>query len=235
MRWYFYQYIWYDYQDTSNRSTPMVSTPHKSAAAAASDAPRGTAPARSRLLCAALKVLHEQGIMALTQTNVAAAAGLRQSHLTYYFRTRADLLKAIVEQAAGDLLGLIGGKPEFPARSLAELRARLIKDVSDVRMPRLMLAMSVASDEDPSLKAWMATFEQGMHKLMAATFKELGVRVHRRDLALFHATMVGAAILNANAGTRTSARQARLLVAAAFDRLLEDARRASPGSAQGVM
>ena len=211
----------------------MVSPAPKSATTPAADPPGTAAPARSRLLCAALQVLHQQGIMALTQTNVAAAAGLRQSHLTYYFRTRADLLKAIVEQAAADLIGLISGKPEIPARTLAELRARIIKDVSDVRMPRLMLAMSVASDEDPSLKAWMVKFEQGMHKLLAATLRELGVRVRMRDLALFHATLVGIGILNANAGTRSSARQARVLVAAAFDRLLEDARRTS-GAAQGA-
>ena len=160
----------------------MVSPAPKSATTPAADPPGTAAPARSRLLCAALQVLHQQGIMALTQTNVAAAAGLRQSHLTYYFRTRADLLKAIVEQAAADLIGLISGKPEIPARTLAELRARIIKDVSDVRMPRLMLAMSVASDEDPSLKAWMVKFEQGMHKLLAAAGGPFGKRHHRSFL-----------------------------------------------------
>jgi AcrR family transcriptional regulator len=211
----------------------MVSTQARPSSPATAEASGSAGPARSRLLCAALQVLHEKGVMALTQTNVAAAAGLRQSHLTYYFPTRTDLLKAIVEHAAGAVLGLVGGKPEFPARSLADLRTRLIKDVSDVRMPRLMLAMSVASDEDPTLKAWMAEFEQGIHKLLASTLKALGVTVSSRDLALFHATLVGASILNANAATKASARQARVLVAAAFDRLLADARRrtADPGEA----
>ena len=140
--------------------------------------------ARTRLLSAALQVLHENGILALTQTQVAAAAGLRQSHLTYYFPTRSDLLKAIVEHASSTVLGLVGGRPEFPAKNLADLRTRLVKQGSDIRMPRLMIAMAVASDEDPSLKAWMGAFELHIRKLLGSTLQRLGLKVSARDVAL---------------------------------------------------
>ena len=53
--------------------------------------------ARQRILDAALKVLKTEGVLALTQTRVAAAAGLRQSHLTYYFPRKTDLLAATLE------------------------------------------------------------------------------------------------------------------------------------------
>ena len=179
---------------------------------------------RTRLLRAALQVLHTEGILALTQTQVAAAAGLRQSHLTYYFPTRSDLLKAIVEHASSTVLGLVGGRPEFPARSLADLRTRLIKQGSDVRMPRLMIAMTVASDEDPSLKAWMGAFEVHIRKLLGSTLQRLGVKVGARDLALFHATLVGVSVFNSSSGTAASASRARALIRAAFDRLIRDTR-----------
>lgn len=176
--------------------------------------------ARTRLLDAALRVVEERGISALTQTHVAAAAGLRQSHLTYYFRTRSDLLKAVVQHAARTICGLVDGRPEAPVQSLIELRERLVKDVADIRMPRLMTAMTVASDEDPSLKTWMAQFEQTFLHMLADTLKRLGVKVSAEDVALFHATMIGISISNAGIATDRSARQARALVGAAFDRLL---------------
>ena len=180
---------------------------------------------RSRLLDAALQVLHERGIPALTQTQVALAAGLRQSHLTYYFPTRSDLLKAIVEHAAHTILGIVGGRPEVPAGSLAELRARLIKDVADTRMPRLMIAMTVASDEDPTLKEWMAQFERSILSLLDDTLRRFDVHVTSQSLALFHATLVGVGCLNASAASKASAQEARALVGAAFDRMLADSNR----------
>jgi AcrR family transcriptional regulator len=186
--------------------------------------------ARTRLLSAALQVLHENGILALTQTQVAAAAGLRQSHLTYYFPTRSDLLKAIVEHASSAVLGLVGGRPEFPAKNLADLRSRLIKQGSDIRMPRLMIAMAVASDADPSLKAWMAAFELRIRKLLGSTLQRLGLKVGARELALFHATLVGVSVFNSSAGTAASARHARNLIRTAFDRLVRDTRSKTAGS-----
>lgn len=186
--------------------------------------------ARTRLLSAALQVLHENGILALTQTQVAAAAGLRQSHLTYYFPTRSDLLKAIVEHASSTVLGLVGGRPGFPAKNLADLRARLIKQGSDIRMPRLMIAMAVASDEDPSLKVWMGAFELHIRKLLGSTLQRLGLKVSARDVALFHATLVGVSVFNSCAGTAASARHARELIRAAFDRLIRDTRADTAGS-----
>ena len=50
---------------------------------------------RQRILDAALGLMAEHGFMEVTQPKIARAAGVRQSHLTYYFPTRADLLKAL--------------------------------------------------------------------------------------------------------------------------------------------
>ncbi len=50
---------------------------------------------REALLEAAISVVREGGYPALTQTRVAAVAGMTQSHLTYYFPTRTDLVQAV--------------------------------------------------------------------------------------------------------------------------------------------
>src|ERR1700690_4598318 len=53
---------------------------------------------RESLIEAAIAAVREGGYSALTQPKVAARAGMSQSHLTYYFPTRSDLVKAVAER-----------------------------------------------------------------------------------------------------------------------------------------
>ena len=50
---------------------------------------------RQDIIEAGLATLREHGYAGFTQPRVAARAGLRQSHLTYYYPTRIDLLTAV--------------------------------------------------------------------------------------------------------------------------------------------
>ena len=50
---------------------------------------------RKDILDAGMAILQEQGLAGLTQPKIAARTGLRQSHLTYYYPTRADLVTAV--------------------------------------------------------------------------------------------------------------------------------------------
>jgi AcrR family transcriptional regulator len=52
---------------------------------------------RQRILDVALRIARKKGIKTLTQPRVAKEAGVRQSHLTYYFPRKADLLAAVLE------------------------------------------------------------------------------------------------------------------------------------------
>jgi AcrR family transcriptional regulator len=62
---------------------------------------------RKKILEAGLNILREQGLAGLTQPRLAAITGLRQSHLTYYYPTRADLLAAAARVAIeGQLAGV---------------------------------------------------------------------------------------------------------------------------------
>ena len=53
---------------------------------------------RESLIEAAIAAVREGGYSALTQPKVAARAGMSQSHLTYYFPTRSDLVQAVAER-----------------------------------------------------------------------------------------------------------------------------------------
>src|SRR4030067_1107545 len=130
---------------------------------------------RQRLLTAAWELLQSQGFQALTQARVAEAAGVRQSHLTYYFRTRNDLLKAVVEEGCSALLGMIGGDIRPGKVTLAKFRDALLSLRNDQSMPRLLIALTVASDEDPALKSWLVKFDRSIQARLAASFRQFGV------------------------------------------------------------
>ncbi|MCZ8130905.1 MAG: TetR family transcriptional regulator [Steroidobacteraceae bacterium] len=181
------------------------------------DRTRGT---RERLLAAALQVLESEGIHALTQTRVAERAALRQSHLTYHFPTRAHLLKAIAEHAADGAPVVLQGDRVLVPLDLAAFKEHLAERVTDARMARVMLALTTASDEDPSLKRWMVEFDDRVRATLARGLELMGHAVAAQELALFHATLVGIAVLHSSEGTEESARRARRLVAIAVDRLV---------------
>src|SRR5277367_6037936 len=54
---------------------------------------------RHTIIQAGIAVLREHGFAGFTQPRVARAAGVRQSHLTYYYPTRVDLLQAVARAA----------------------------------------------------------------------------------------------------------------------------------------
>jgi AcrR family transcriptional regulator len=181
---------------------------------------------RDRIVAAALEVLHEQGINALTQTSVAKRAGVRQSHLTYYFPTRNDLLKQTVVSGVESLLGALEAPDESGTRSLTQLRRTLELQMADRRVPRMMAGLVVASEEDRSLKPWLEQFEADMLGRMRQALAARGLRPARADLELFHAAFVGALHLDLAASSDASSRRARATLRRAFDRLVGDSQRA---------
>ena len=91
------------------------------------------------------------------------------------------------------------------------------------RLPRLMLAMHAAAEEDPALHEWMRGFDARMRARLVSVLEGLGLRPGPRDFALFHASMIGIAVQAAWRHEPAAAREARALMDAAFDRLIEDA------------
>src|SRR5688572_2010267 len=114
---------------------------------------RARTDTRAKVLQAAVRLVHERGLQAVTQARVAEAAGLRQSHVTYYFPARLDLVKAIVLEQVNSLLG---GFDSTGLGSLRELRDALIERIERREMPRMLLALPLASDADPGVRAWLS-------------------------------------------------------------------------------
>lgn len=177
---------------------------------------------KDKILQAALRVLGEHGYQALTQTRVAEAAGLRQGLLTYHFPTRTDLLKAVVEASKAQMAGRDGVMNT--TISLDQLRDFALEFALSKSLPRIMLALSVAADEDPSLANWFVEADRSTRQNFTCVLSQLGLQADELELHLLRATIVGASLINLQQNTPESERVARDVVAAAFLRLKNNIR-----------
>jgi len=161
---------------------------------------------RTRILDSALALLGEGG--ELTQPRVSQAAGVRQSHLTYYFPTITDLLQAVARHSLDKLAQeLASAKAKKRPASLAEAIAH---GSSDKRRVRVMLGLVAATDRDPSLKPRMRAFVKEIRGRITPLLKAGGLRADAQDVAFMHTVVVGAAVLQLardNAEARKEARE----------------------------
>jgi len=186
---------------------------------------------RQRLLNAALSLMHEQGFHALTQARIAATAGVRQSHLTYYFPTRNDLLKAVVQESknamcASTMTACIQEKN----LSLDAFKEILIQHLSSSKIPRLMLALTAACDEDISLREWMREFQVDGRARLTDILNAYQLFPSEDDLMLFQCILIGASSLSLQQGCSTT--QLSKIIRNAFERLIADCQPLSQNSSQ---
>ena len=161
---------------------------------------------RTRILDTALGLLAEGG--ELTQPRVSRAAGVRQSHLTYYFPTVTDLLQAVARHSLDKLAKELGPAQKKKPKSLAEAIAH---GTRDKRRVRVMLGLITAADRDPTLKPRMRGFVGEVRGRVAGMLKGAGVEISQDDLAFLHTVVVGAAVLQL-ARDNTEARREALQV-----------------------
>lgn len=196
-------------------------------------APKGKRDLRAEILKAAVDLVDKGGIQAISQIKVARAAGVRQSHLTYYFPTRNILLQSIVEELTKDFLTLLDPDAPRPHEfTLAHMRESLLQLVSDQRVPKLMVALVVAADQDPELNIWLDKFEAQRLNDLSAGLKGLGLEVSEQELFLFHTAMVGSLVVAIGQDTPEAAQKTRQTIEYAFDRMVASAKkRKAPRSA----
>ena len=106
---------------------------------------------RAELLAAGRSLLAEHGVAALTQPRIAAAAGVKQSHLTYYFPRRTDLLLGIAESTLDAVLASVAGHLQRAATPEG-MAAGVVAALRNGLPPRVMLGLVVAADGDAALR-----------------------------------------------------------------------------------
>jgi AcrR family transcriptional regulator len=114
-------------------------------------------------LNAALDIVEKDGVEALTQPRVAKVAGVRQSHLTYYFPRKADLFVAFL-QAAHD-------RAERDERgAVSEDMLEALKNLMFGARMRSFLAVVLGASQEEELRSILAAHAQALTGRVAAYF-----------------------------------------------------------------
>lgn len=150
---------------------------------------------KESILEAGVALLESKGIAALTQPQVAAAASVKQSHLTYYFPTRTELLLAIagrwVTRAMVGLSARAGEKPGFATQ------ADILAETMIVAEPaRAIIGLIVAADAEPQIRATLRTLDDVIRSHIKDILIKAGLPASDDDALLLHATAVGLAVMH---------------------------------------
>ena len=163
------------------------------------------------ILEAGESLLREKGVAALTQPQVAKAAGIKQSHLTYYFPTRAELLLGIAEQSIRVAMRNLAARLEEKSlqTTLAELADTVAKVMISGLPPRVMLGLIVAADTDPDIRKSLRKLLKYARVQMQALLAKAGLEAGTDAALLFHATVVGLAVMHEAQMNSTSSHDIR--------------------------
>lgn len=162
---------------------------------------------RQQILDAALAVLGDDGMTGFTQARVAARADLRQSHLTYYFPTRDELLRAVASEA-------VRQRAESVATALhRDGAAGLARVLSDAAQTRVLVALVQSSDRDPNIRRAFGDLARRIAPVNTAFLADNGIHPTREALTLTQATATGIAVLGLASGMTDDGTADQLLAA----------------------
>jgi AcrR family transcriptional regulator len=131
---------------------------------------QATAGVRDRILDAALAVLRESGLQGFTQVRVAERAGVRQSHLTYYFPAREDLVAAVAAHVLDGVVSQVQTAVADAARgTTATLLTRVVMAVANIGQMRAFVGLVVEADAEPTLRPLLVAGAQQVEAAVAAT------------------------------------------------------------------
>lgn len=147
------------------------------------------------ILIAGSLLLREKGVTALTQPQIAQAANIKQSHLTYYFPKRSGLLFSIAEFTLNGLMEDIAlrlqQKPQ--GKTLAEAIAQTMIDGFP---PRVFIGLVVAADSDPDIRELLRKLVRHVRTSLRHLMERAGLVADDDTTLLFHATILGLAVLH---------------------------------------
>lgn len=147
------------------------------------------------ILIAGSILLREKGVTALTQPQIALAANIKQSHLTYYFPKRANLLLAIAEFTLTEVMNNIAlqlqSKPQ--GKTLADAVSEIMTKGFP---PRVFIGLIVAADNDPDIRKLLRKLIRHVRGMIRNLMEQAGLAADDEAARLFHATVIGLAVMH---------------------------------------
>jgi AcrR family transcriptional regulator len=158
------------------------------------------------IIDASLAVLRESGYAGFTQPRVAAEAGLRQSHLTYYFPTRVDLLAGVARVAIDRQLAAVD---TILGASSVRVAAKAIANVA-VRHEntRVIMALVQAADQEQALRELFRELADGIILRVGKLLRNLNIEPTDEHCYLLHSMSVGMAIVDLATARKDGERRA---------------------------
>jgi AcrR family transcriptional regulator len=148
---------------------------------------------RQDIIEAGLATLREYGFVGFTQPRVATRAGLRQSHLTYYYPTRLALLTAVAQIAIDRQLAALDKVLEGSSNEVGKAMSKLAVRHENTRV---MMALAQASDQEAPLQKLFRELADGLVSRFAQFLKLLNVESTDEHARLLHALAVGLAVVD---------------------------------------
>jgi AcrR family transcriptional regulator len=168
---------------------------------------------RQSILSASLTILREKGYAGFTQPRVATAAGLRQSHLTYYFPTRIDLLMGVARVAIDRQLAAVDGI--LTASSVRKAATTIASVAVRHENTRVIMALAQAADQEPGLRELFRELADGIILRAGKLLINLNIEPTDERCYQLHSMSVGMAVIDlATARKNGERRAARTLEAA---------------------
>jgi AcrR family transcriptional regulator len=173
--------------------------------------------ARTRILDAALGLLAKGGAQELTQPRICRAAGVRQSHLTYYFPTIHDLLQGVAKHTLDAMTAELA-KRDDTHRPASFLDA-IVATAADRRRMRMVLGLVTTADREPKLKPRMRGFLDEIREGIARMLQAGGLAGTPDQVAFIHSVVVGQGILQLARDNPRARDEARRILAMAVELL----------------
>jgi len=154
---------------------------------------------RERLVAAAAELVHQHGVESPTLAEIAEAADVPPGNVYYYFKTREDLLRALVERRQDEIRALLSDlerrrTPQARLKGLAESWAASADDVAEHGCPLGCLASELGRTH-PDLAGDGAGMIEELIAWSAKQFSEMGHRDARGLATTLIAGVQGAAVL----------------------------------------
>ena len=134
---------------------------------------------RTRILDVALELFSEQGFDGTTLQQIADRLGFTKAALYYHFRSKDDLLRALIAPAIADLDALLDAhehEPDTPAR-----HRRFVEDYIDVMLGQRRLIAYMARDlaivAHPAIAGGSAARRDRLQRRLAGDGLEFGEQV----------------------------------------------------------
>jgi TetR/AcrR family transcriptional regulator, transcriptional repressor for nem operon len=154
---------------------------------------------RERLIASASDLLHRQGVLGTTLAEVAEAAGVPPGNVYYYFKTKDDLVRAVIDSRANEvrtMLGSLEGRrsPGARLKALARRWVEMRELVARYGCPFGTLCSELDRRED-GLDREAAKLMSLILEWAEAQFRQMGRRDARELAITLFAGVQGAALL----------------------------------------